>query len=119
MKKYSWARLHSFAQVLGDTKDDLTGFEIEHLLKNFRIKDTVPTIAKWMRLFYTFTEYLNRTSDDSIMLEFIKHAIDLVRRVGTEVRYETLRKNLNNVFFLEGLTIDEEGNIYPPKFPVS
>ena len=115
MKKYSRARLHLFARVFGNTKYGLTGYEIEHLLKDCQIKDTAPTIAKWMRLFYAFTEHSDRTNDDSEITKFIEKAMDPNRYLDDQPRYEKMRENLDKVLLLEGSAISKGGKIISTK----
>ena len=115
MKKYSRARLHSFARALGDTTDGLTGFEIERLLKDCQIKDTVPNIAKWQRLFYAFTKHSDKTGDDSAITKFIEKAMDTNHYFYGQPRYEKMREHLDRVLLLEGNTIGKGGKIIPTK----
>ena len=109
MKTFSQEQLEAIAQALGDTRDGLTGSEIEYLLRSCLIQDTDPTMTKWKRLFNAFVMHQNKTQNCQEILNLIDLAMKPGRYVRNPQRYEPLRQKLNYALSFSGFAVDEAG----------
>lgn len=90
----------------------LTGTEIEHSIRQCRMNDPDPTIAKWKRLFNSFADYQNRTQRGNGVLGFISTALSPSRFVGDSDRLRSILESLNTVLAFHGLEFRDDGDFH-------
>ena len=56
-KCFTQPTLEVISKILGDTKEGLTGSEIQYLLMQTKIVDIEPALTKWKRLYSAFANY--------------------------------------------------------------
>ena len=115
MNNFSQEQLEGISKAFGNTNDGLTEHEIEHLLRICKIEDTDFNQVKEIRLHNAFAGHVNKTKDHSAIPRFIKHAMSPNRHLDNQLRYETMRQNLNKAISFAGLAVDETGEIIPIK----
>lgn len=106
---FTEGQLERLAQSLGDTYGGLTGSEIAHALAKSRIPDVDPTNTKWKRLYNAFASRQSTTGTGNCVVNFIHHALEPARYVGSKDVFEQRREEVNTVLAFRGLRFSEKG----------
>jgi len=104
--------LEKICDILGDTYEGLTGSEIGGLLRRLGIEDPSPMMTKRKRLFEALKKRQERDRCGNNVVAFIYAAMDPVRYVGMEERFERFRSQLNKVLAFAGYQLGEDGKLY-------
>lgn len=107
--------LESLAKVLADTDKGLLGSELTKFIPEARLIDTDPTITKWKRLYNSFIEYQNRSTNSNNILKFINITMKPSRYLGKTEQYNDIRSELNKCLSFIGLCLNDEGKFNPVK----
>ena len=103
--------LEAIARVLADTHDGLTGSDIAHILRECRVRDTDPTMTKWKRLYNALVHAQNAAQHGGMVVGFIHKAMKPARWRGRSTQFGDMRVNLNEVLYLTGLELGEDGRL--------
>lgn len=103
------AELESLCRVLADTKDGLTGSEIDILLRQLSIVDSEFGLTKWKRLFAALSAQQQRDGCSNNVFRFILEAMKPVRYVNNPSLFEKRRLQLNHVFVFSGFELGDDG----------
>jgi uncharacterized protein (TIGR02391 family) len=107
------ATLEAICAVLGDTATGLTGSEIGTVLRRCSIDDPQPGITKRHRLFEALRL---RQAGDKVgnhVVAVIQAAMEPVRHIEKQAEFHDRRASLNQVLAFAGLTLGEDGKVYP------
>lgn len=103
--------LQAICDVLGDTREGLTGTEIGNLLAECNIGDPLPGHTKRYRLYEAFRQRQANDGCANSVLHFIQTAMNPVCFVGSLHYYESQRGRLNAVLAFVGLSLGEDGKL--------
>ncbi|RNC85217.1 MAG: TIGR02391 family protein [Balneola sp.] len=102
-------QVEKIAQILGNTEDGLTGSQIGQLLEQARIKDVDPNNTKWKRLYNAFANCQNKAGNSTCVFNFIHHALEPARYVGSKDVFEKRQEEINNVLAFVGFKFSDNG----------
>lgn len=105
------AELESLCRVLADTKDGLTGSEIDILLRQLSIVDSEFGLTKWKRLFAALSAQQQRDGCSNNVFRFILEAMKPVRYVNNPSLFEKRRLQLNHVLVFSGFELGDDGQL--------
>lgn len=106
---FTAGQLERLARALGNTQNGLTGFEIGQILRQARVVDVDPTNTKWKRLYNALVTCQNKSRRGDCVLNFVFHALEPARYVGSQDVFEARREEVNNVLAFRGLRFSAAG----------
>lgn len=110
-EEFTQSQVMAIAKALGDTKEGLTGPEIEHLLATARIVDHSPTETKWKRLYNAFARSINELGHRRHVLAFIRFSMKPERYIEDPGKFEAMRSRLNTALAFAGLAVQADGQL--------
>lgn len=108
---FSPDQLQALCDVLGDTRDGLTGGEIGRLLAACRIDDPVPGMTKRYRLFEALQARQAQDGCSNAVLHFVQQAMAPVSYRGQTDIFDSRRHGLNEVLAFAGWQLGEDGQL--------
>jgi len=109
--KLNETHLQALCDVIGDTRQGLTGSEIGRLLGRCGIEDPFPGVTKRHRLFEALRVRQTKDGCANNVLNFILTLMDPVRFVGQLEEFARMRDSLNQILAFSGLQIGEDGKL--------
>lgn len=103
--------IEGISKILGDTNSGLTGSEINHMLRQSRLKNPDPTTTKWKRIYNSFVEFQYRNKTSNNIFTFILNATDPSRFINKSQLFNEQRDKLNQQLSFVGFQISEEGKL--------
>lgn len=103
--------LEAICNILGDTREGLTGSEISSLLAQCGIEDPLPSYTKRRRLYEALWQRQAKDSCGNCVAHFIQTVMNPVRFVSSVEYYESQRSKLNRVLAFTGLSLGEDGKL--------
>lgn len=103
--------LERVSKILGDTDEGLKGAEIGYFLEQCGIKDIVPDITKWKRLYSAFANEQNQKHYSNTILKFIQTVVNPTRFTSRET-FERKRNALNEPLSFIGYQLGENGKFH-------
>ena len=108
---FSTQHLEAISRVLGDTNRGLTGSEIEYLLQDCQIPDTLPDGTKWCRILRALLDFQEEYQVGTHVLSFIKRAMDPARYFEHPDVFEGRRRRLNAILDRCGIELGDDGKL--------
>jgi uncharacterized protein (TIGR02391 family) len=105
--------LQAISDVLGDANSGLTHAEISKLLRQCGITELLPNGTKRSRIFEVLSQRQKHDNCGNNVAAFIIASMKPVRYLGNAQRFEDLRLKLNRVISFTGLTLEDDGMLYP------
>jgi uncharacterized protein (TIGR02391 family) len=103
--------LTSIAKILADTTEGLTSSQIEYLLRQCKIPDPTPSMAKWKRLYNAFVEFQNERQFGNHVVVFINRVMNPVQYTSDPQGFGRRRDQLNAVLSFSGLYVGDDGKV--------
>lgn len=105
------SQLQAACKVLGDTTHGLTGTEIEYVLREIRIADPSPTLAKWKRIFNALVEAQNEHQVGNHLILFVNKAMAPARYTTTPELFTWRQDGLNVALAFAGYAVRDDGKV--------
>ena len=75
-KPFNEGELETLCKIIAETRDGLTGSQIEYFLRTLKIKDVDPDNTKWKRLYNALANRQNETQSGNCVLSFIYKSLN-------------------------------------------
>jgi uncharacterized protein (TIGR02391 family) len=111
LPRFESAQLEAVCKVLGDTSRGLTGFELEHILREVGSLDPSPSLSKWMRLYNAFAAMQNKHDVGNHVILFINKAMAPARYATNPELFRWRRDGLNVALAFAGYALREDGKV--------
>jgi len=107
--RFTPGQLEAICKILGDAHSGLTNTEIDYVFRQCGIHDQGPPSPKWMRVFNSLAARINEDGHCSVVLSFIRNALDPARYSDRPTTFEALRSKLNVRLAFVGLSYQADG----------
>ncbi len=110
---FNLGHINALSKTLGEY---MTGSEITRLFVQCGIQDTSGESTKWKRLEHTFISLQNRDKSPNAILRFVSEALQPVKFIGNQSKYEDFLSAVNSILIMAGLEMGRDGKL---KFTVT
>ena len=108
--KFDEVVLKSISDILGDTTNGFTGWEIAEMLAKCEIEDP-GEMTKRIRLFEALTRQQSFDQCADRVCAFIEHAMNPAKYILRQDWFSSTRSHLNKALAFEGMTLGEDGKL--------
>lgn len=105
---FSRSQVEALSKALGK---NMTGDEILRILSQCKIYDNSGQSTKWRRLEYIFVEQQNNDHSPNAILRFVRESLQPVLFMEEKEKFETFRRDVNQVLLTAGLEILHDGTL--------
>lgn len=111
LPRFESAQLEAVCRVLGDTANGLTGYEIEHILREICIADPTPAMTKWKRLFNALAQAQKNYSAGNHVIQFVNKAMAPPRYASAPEIFSRRQDGLNVALSFAGYAVNDKGQV--------